>query len=154
MGLANQAAIMNRGDPGLFGAIGGALGGFLSGGPLGAIGGAIQGFRGPQVPPPPPALRQQQIGQVGVPGVSGILQRAIPGGQTGFQIAQIPQGMHLNKSGYYTRAGYVAAKSKYVRNRRKNYANGRALRKAISRVQGFEREVKRSRRALRSLSRI
>lgn len=65
-----------------------------------------------------------------------------------------PQGYHLNRSAYWTKAGYVPKGSKWVKNRRKNYANGRALRKSITRVRGFEREVKRSRKALRSLAKI
>lgn len=42
--------MLYQGDPGILGAIGGAIGGFLTGGPAGAIGGAVRGWRGEQRP--------------------------------------------------------------------------------------------------------
>src|SRR5690348_17406828 len=47
-----------------------------------------------------------------------------------------PRGYHLNKRGYFTKHGYVAPHTKYVRNRRRNDLNGRALSRALSRVEG------------------
>jgi hypothetical protein len=42
------------------------------------------------------------------------------------------RGFHLNKSGYYTKGGtYVAPRSKWVKNRRRNPLNPRALSRAI-----------------------
>jgi len=50
------------GDPGFFDAFKGALGGFISGGPLGAIKGAARGFRGrPAQTFFPPSLPPRQI---------------------------------------------------------------------------------------------
>lgn len=158
MGLHEQRALALRGDPGFFGALGGAVKGFFSGGIPGAIGGAVTGFRGS--PPPPTSLPYAgppvNMGppMVPRPGIGGAIQRVLPGGQTGMQPWSQPAGYHPNKTGYYTASGYVAPGSKLVKNRKRNFANGRALRRAITRVQGFEREVKRSRKALRSLSRI
>jgi len=66
-----------------------------------------------------------------------------------------PTGYHLNKSAYFLKDGtFVAPRTKWVKIRARNFANGRALRKSIGRVQGFERLVKRSRKSLRSLSKI
>lgn len=66
-----------------------------------------------------------------------------------------PAGHHLNKSSYFLRDGtFVPARSRWVRNRTRNNANGRALRRAIGRAKGFDNLVKRNRKALRSLSRI
>jgi len=66
-----------------------------------------------------------------------------------------PAGYRLNKSSYFLKDGtFVPARSRYVRIRRRNFANGRALRRSIGRVQGFERLVKGSRKSLRSLSKI
>ncbi len=159
MGLA-------RGDPGIFGSIfkgiKGAIGGFVRGGPLGAIGGAISGIRGVQqqapgeliLPPRPPVgitIRPGAILPGGVPFVTAgrpALPGAAPIG------AGCPKGFHLNKSSYFTKAGFVAEGTRCVRNRSRNFTNQRALRRATSRVTGFARQVKRSRKALRSLSKI
>lgn len=48
--------------------------------------------------------------------------------------AHAPSGYHLDK----------ATRSRWVRNRRMNIANPRALRKAMRRVQGFEKLAKRT----------
>jgi len=48
--------------------------------------------------------------------------------------AHAPAGYHLDK----------ATRSRWVRNRRMNIANPRALRKAMRRVQGFEKLAKRT----------
>jgi hypothetical protein len=49
----------------------------------------------------------------------------------------------LNKSGYYTKFGYVPPRSKCVPNRRMNVANPRALRRALRRAQGFSKLARR-----------
>lgn len=51
-------------------------------------------------------------------------------------------GHHLNKSGYFTHSGYVAPKSKCVRNRRRNPLNPRALSRAMSRVASAQKAVR------------
>lgn len=66
-----------------------------------------------------------------------------------------PKGHHLNKTGYFTHAeGWIAPRSKCVRIRQRNAANGRALRRAVSRVQSFNSIVKRSRKSLKALASI
>jgi len=143
------------GDPGLFSSLGGFLKrgvqtgvGFLTGG----VGGAIRAN-----------LPQQRIASPG-PQVGSLLPQTLPmivrpqgievGPQTGTAVGP-PRGYHLNKSGYFLKSGqYVAPGSKYVRNRSRNFANGKALNKAISRTAGFNRLVKRSRKNLRALSKI
>jgi hypothetical protein len=49
---------------------------------------------------------------------------------------------HLNRSGYYTKGGYVAPGTKCVTNRRRNPLNPRALSRAMSRVHGAQKAVK------------
>jgi len=138
----------------------GAAGGFLTGGPLGAIKGATAGFGGNPlgVPPsyPGPTAPQQLPVLVPQPGLGGAIARALPGGSTGMVARDVPpRGYHLNKSGYFLKSGeFVAPHSRYVRNRSRNNANGRALRRAVGRVRGFERLVHRSRKSLRALSKI
>ena len=176
----HRQLFLSRGDPGFFDVIKrigrtvtGAVGGFVTGGPLGAISGALgaAGGGGTRTPvgggfgvgegrrgqPPAPIIK--------VPGFQGILERAIPGGATGLMVDPAamgtmngmgcPRGFRPNKSSYFLRSGeFVPRGSRCVRVRRRNNANGRALRRSISRVKGFEREVRNSRKALRSLARI
>ena len=109
------------GDPGflssLGGAITGAVGGFLTGGPIGAISGAVRSFTGtPQAPQAAPVIR--------TPGIAGMVQRMAPGGATGYQVG--PDGQLRKKR------------------RRMNYANSKALTRANRRVDGFVRLAKRS----------
>lgn len=115
------------GDPGLFGflgrTLGGAVKGFVSGGPLGALTGAAKGALGQH-----PVLMQNPIGATLMPagqlmgrpgprlpakepGVTGLVHRLVPGG----------------KSGYLPRR------------RRMNVTNPKALRRAIRRARGFEK---------------
>ena len=125
-GRRNLAA----GDPGLFGflgrTLGGAIKGFIGGGPLGALTGAAKGALGQH-----PVLRQNPIGATlapaaqmlpsfptlmgpgpgrPVPGIKGVIQRALPGGETG-----------------------------HAKRRRLNVTNPKALRRAIRRARGFEK---------------
>lgn len=77
---------------------------------------------------------------------------AAPGGgsmSSSTSVATVPagaqhKGYHLNRSKYYTKAGVVEKGTKYVKNRRTNYADGRALARANRRVDGFVRLAKRS----------
>lgn len=52
------------------------------------------------------------------------------------------QRTHLNRSGYFTKAGYVAPGTKCVANRRRNPLNPRALSRAMSRVHGAQKAIK------------
>lgn len=160
-------AILARGDPGFFDFVKkigrGALsvaGTAFGATPIGAvaqrflpqISGGGRGFTRP--------MPVRQLGPVG----TAIATTAIPivgsAIQTRMQAGSVagggqPAGMHLNKSSYFLRSGeFVPARSRWVRNRTRNNANGRALRRSIGRVKGFDNLVKRSRKALRSLSRI
>jgi len=112
--------------------------GGLVGGPVGAIitgatvGGAVVAATKkapPGLPAPPGAIG----GAVSFPGgttvsVAGVLPTHAAMG------AHAPAGYHLDK----------ATRSRWVRNRRMNVANPRALRKAMRRVQGFEKLAKRT----------
>jgi hypothetical protein len=72
--------------------------------------------------------------------------------------AACPRGFHMNKSRYVTRGGGTShwpqslqlheRGSTCVRSRRMNVGNARALRRALRRVSGFAKLVKRSRRAV------
>lgn len=78
---------------------------------------------------------------------------ALPGAAAGSD--GCPKGYHLNKTGYFTKSeGYVEPRTKCVRNRTRNVANGRALRRAIGRASSFDKLVKRNRKSLRSLAKI
>jgi len=113
--------------------IGGIIGGPVGVG-LGAIGGVVAATtprapRLPALPPPPGSIG----GALTMPGgttisVAGVLPSHAAMG------AHAPSGYHLDK----------ATKSRWVRNRRMNIANPRALRKAMRRVQGFEKLAKRT----------
>jgi len=112
--------------------------GTLIGGPVGAVltgaavGGAVISAATkpkPGVAPPPGSIG----GAVSFPGgttvsVAGVLPSHAAMG------AHAPAGYHLDK----------ATRSRWVRNRRMNVANPRALRKAMRRVQGFEKLAKRT----------
>jgi len=105
----------------------------------------------PTLPPPisiSTIVGPQQIPQPQVvtrtPGVRGAIERFLPGGATGLELrttqAQVAQGMtpkgfHLNKSDYFLKNGtFIAKGSVFVKNRRRNPLNPRALRNAIGRV--------------------
>jgi hypothetical protein len=103
-------------------ALGGAVRGLVTGGPIGAITGAASALiKRPSVTPIP-ATGMALVGGGGqpmiapVPGVVGFAQRVIPGGASGFE---------------------------YRRRRRMNPLNIKALRRALRRAKGFERQAKR-----------
>ncbi len=116
--------------------------GAVIGGPVGmAIGGSMGGRGTPPILPPPPGTigggisfpgGTQVVGQYapGLPALAGRRAAAMPGGVAG----ACPSGYHLAKDG----------SGRWVRNRRMNVANPRALRKAMRRVQGFEKLAKRT----------
>jgi hypothetical protein len=168
-----------RGDPGLLGFIGkavGTIGGLLPG-PAGAIAKGVGGV----------ISSQGQSGNVGTKVLqTAILTRNMPslpgvgvpsgsqisgvniGGTSGVTVGTIKQlappqfngvtggssstaagvavcamkGTHMNKTGYMTQQGYVAAGTRCVRNRRRNPLNPRALSRAMSRVASAQRAVK------------
>lgn len=127
-----------RGDPGVFGflkkTVVGAAKGFVTGGPVGAVTGGARAALGREAPRPsvqptalpgggvlaPPSTRITSIAPVR--GLSGYVQRLVPGGKTGYEYTMAP------------------------RRRRMNVANPKALRRAIRRQAGF---VKLARRALK-----
>ena len=136
----------------LMGTLGGIAGGFLSGGPIGAItGGLTAAFGGkPSNPVGPPVPSGGPFGGYGVTvggnvgGPYGITvggtmaptaygPRSLPA--TAGAGGQAPRGYHLNKHPLPAckSHGAVPARSIYVRNRRMNPLNPRALRKALHR---------------------
>jgi len=132
----------------LWGGIKGAVGGLVSSGPIGAVTGAITGLAGGgtnvtpinvQVPASIPVIK--------TPGITGAVQRFLPGGATGYQIpvgaVAGMGGYHTNKTGYWTKGGYVPPGSKLVKNRRMNPGNARALRRSIRREKAFVGLAKR-----------
>lgn len=136
------------GDPGLFGAIGGAIKGAVTGfvgsgfNPLGAIGGAVGSFAGGGGPPKGlpsnlPALPQ--------PGVGGAIRRILPGGESGYvSQGRPPSGYRLNKTSYFLKDGtFVPEGSRYVKIRRRNPLNPRALSRAMSRLTSAKKASKK-----------
>ena len=106
--------------------------------PPGVMGmpGGIQLYQGQQIPYP-------------TPGIAGSAQRAFPGGATGYQ-APPPQaggmtmgGYHLNKTGYFLKDGtWIPPLSRWVKNRRRNPGNMRALSRSLGRIKSAKRMTK------------
>jgi len=125
----DYGASYGRGDPGLFGFIkkvgGGLIGRALKMTPAGVAAGTLLGLVGgkrigrPGRMPAMPGLGMP-LAQLKVGGVKGFLQRAIPGGKTGYEMG--------------------------AKRRRMNVANPKALRRSIRRQAGF---VKLARKALK-----
>jgi len=142
----HQGLTRVQGDPGFFSVLGkigrgiaGAVGGLIRGGPLGAIGGAVGALQAQQVPIP---LSVPSPFRVPVPGITGIVQRGLPGGATGFVDCPpgggCPSGFRPNKSAYFLKDGtFVAPGTRCVKSRRINPANGKAVRRAIRRENAF-----------------
>jgi len=110
-------------------AIGGPVGGLITGASVATAVLAPGKPRAPALPAPGGMIG----GAVSFPGgttvsVAGALPTHAGVG------AHAPAGYHLDK----------ATRSRWVRNRRMNIANPRALRKAMRRVQGFEKLAKRT----------
>jgi len=110
-------------------AVGGPVGALITGATVAGTVASVVKPRAPALPPPPGSIG----GAVSFPGgttvsVAGVLPSHAAVG------AHAPAGYHLDK----------ATKSRWVRNRRMNIANPRALRKAMRRVQGFEKLAKRT----------
>jgi len=128
------------------------------------IGGAIGGWIGGSDPygqtTTPISFPRPQAGLPTVPGVAGG-QITFPGGTTVGGMFQVPGQGRLppytatgpgvlpggGRGGGMIPSGYHYAKDgsmRIVRNRRMNIANPRALRRAMRRVQGFEKLAKRT----------
>lgn len=135
MGYYMGAGDYYRGDGnyaagGFFSSIGKAIGsvakvalpavGTLVGGPLGGIlGGAVsRGLAGGGGGAPQAAAAQAGMPVVPVPGLRGLAQRVIPGGATGLMVAK-------------------------GKTRRINPLNIKALRRAMRRAKGFEKQARR-----------
>jgi len=92
----------------------------------------------------PPGLRPKGPG-----GIVGMFP-GVPGGVTGFaedhHASQFcpPRGFHLNKSSYFLISGeFVPARSRFVRNRKMNAANGRSQDRAIRRLEQGQTQAKK-----------
>lgn len=161
-----------RGDPGLasiFSKITGVVGNILPGpvGALAKVASAATAPRSSTTLPAPSAVPRPSTSLTGIQ-VSSPLGTITAGrtttqstsyGVTGLPVGGgadgCPKGYKLNKTGYFLRDGtFIPPQSKCVRIRTRNFANGKALTKAISRASGFERIVKRNRKNLRKLSKI
>ncbi|HIN78150.1 MAG TPA: hypothetical protein EYM97_04895 [Gemmatimonadetes bacterium] len=141
------------------GGIGGAVGGFLTQG-----GSAASRVRpaSPTLPPPRtlrgPGTPGQMSTVTAAPGLRAFVQRAVPGGGTGLQVALpvtggCPSGFHPNKSNYMTKAGFVAQGSKCVRNRRRNLSNGRANTRALRRMAAWDKQERRLGKTMKAIAR-
>lgn len=139
------------GDPGLFGNFFGGLAGAAKGIFAGStIGRALTGFKGgaggtsrplrPMAGPPQPggfALPRLPIPtSFAGPGPVATGTAMTTTGGAGTAVVPIqPAGHHLNKTSYFLIDGtFVPARSRWVKNRRRNPLNPRALRRAISRI--------------------
>ncbi len=162
----------STGDPGIFGSIGRAIGGVAKiGGSLlpGPIGGAMRGLGGLLAPtrPSPTSLSPPRSRGIALPGLPrggpmgiGAYGERYEGYRGSLDVpAQVgggcPKGYRLNKSSYFTKDGqFHQAGTKCVKYRYRNVANGRALKRAISRTAAFDKMVKSNRKALRALAKI
>ena len=93
------------------------------------------------------ARSMRAAGTLPAAGFPAMVQRAVPGGQTGMMAPPTMNGSmagyHVNKSDYFLKSGeYVPAGTRWVRNRKRNPANARATSRAISRVVGAKRYAK------------
>ena len=161
-----------QGDPGIFGFLGGiakkVTGAvsrlnipFVSGG-AGLVSGALGGILGRKTAKTRQAARAglaaglipfegrtfpgQGPRGMPVPGIRGAVQRFLPGGATGFETngAGPPgPGYHVNKSDYFLKDGtFIPKGSTWVKNRRRNPLNPRALSRAMSRLTSAKNAAK------------
>lgn len=138
-----------KGDPGFASILGGIIGtagkiasavvpgiGTVVNAGTSAVSKALTGTTRPSLPAVPvPSIPAQPV-----PGLTGIAQRMVPGGASGYQCGggnPCESGYHLDKTDHV----------KCVRNRRTNYANPRALSRATKRLDGF---VTIARKAMKS----
>ena len=112
--------------------------GGMVGGPVGAFIAGAAGGAASTKPAAPPATTGMPTGAA----LGGAV--SFPGGTTVSVAGMLPSHATV---GAHAPAGYhldKATRSRWVRNRRMNIANPRALRKAMRRVQGFEKLAKRT----------
>lgn len=92
-----------------------------------------------------PVMRPMQQVMVPTPGVVGAIQRTLPGGFTGTQVATIQNGacppkFRLNKTSYTLKDGtFVPAGTRCVRKRRMNPTNPKAMSRSIQRIDAGKR---------------
>lgn len=124
----------------------GTVSGFIPGRPFGAAPAAPAGpgLPGPVTPTvsrftgPMPISIAQAGRQIPTPGIAGRIQRAVPGGATGFE--GCGAGYRANKSGYWLQSGqYVDPGTVCVKSRRMNPLNPRALSRAMRRIESAKR---------------
>lgn len=127
-----------KGDPGLLSVVG-KVAGVVSKlpGPLGFVGSTVQKLTGSSSSKSTQLTIPGRVPAIPTPGLGGYVQRAIPGGQSGYMGASCTAGYHLDKT----------TRSKCVRNRSMNYTNPRALARSAKRLDGF---VGVARKALKS----
>ena len=117
----------------IFSVVGRAIKGFATGGPLGAVAGALNRPAAVARPAvlnlgggPQPVLR--------TPGVTGALQRLVPGGATGYQVGGGGGGGSCMKKDGTPRR--VRQDGKCWKRPSMNVGNARAARRAIARIKG------------------
>lgn len=145
--------------------VGGAVLGAVKSTPIGAAAGAVLGgITGAAMPRPPAGITLTQAaasaprltpsapsapGAVPVPTMMGAVQRALPGGATGY--GQCPPGYHLNKAyARYLRAVEQGRNVKpptivnmCVKHRSMNPLNPKAIRRAVRREQSMTKVMRR-----------
>lgn len=90
-------------------------------------------------------------------GVTGAIERFLPGGATGIQPilagSGCPSGMHPNRSSYFTQSeGFIQKGTKCVSNRRRNPLNPRAARRSMSRLTALSKEMGRLEKTLKRIA--
>ena len=81
--------------------------------------------------------------EVGAPGARAGFERILPGGKTGMMGGPAnspqPSGYHANKSAYFLQDGtFIPKGSIWVKNRRRNPLNPRALSSSMARITSFK----------------
>jgi hypothetical protein len=179
-GSIKIAKAQYRGDPGLFGFLGDAIGkvagvvGKVMPGPIGMVASGVSSLlnkpKSPAVAvnvasngkPLNPSLfpvTRMALPQLPMQQPDSVVQRGItipglfqgptttthysPAAPAGAHPGQgCGSGYHTNKTGYWTRQGFVPAGSKCVRNRKRNPLNPRAASRAMSRLSSAKKAAK------------
>jgi len=148
---ARRGDIFSKAFGAIKGAVTGGVRSLVTGG--NPITGAIVGGAAALRAPVGPAAIAPSFSQSGGPGTAMVPSQfprpgtsmAVPGGVVATTAmgnvvfaTGVGRGKHPNKSGYWTRFGYVAKGTKLVSNRHTNYGNGRALKRSLRRAHGFQ----------------
>ncbi len=125
--------------------------------PVIAIGRGLLGGGGSVVQSCAPGFRRGPDGNCIRSGVTGAVERFLPGGATGLQPIMAgsgcPSGMHPNRSSYFTQSeGFIEKGTKCVSNRRRNPLNPRAARRSMSRLTALSKEMNRLEKTLRRIA--